>query len=102
MIEPEILPTARPGKPGLTFFYYVDLTVDQVDGLALKWRDEHAERAMAAMMMREHRGIQPGSTRRQYVVPLVRCVVPGYPYRPAGRDNPTHYRVIWFAEAVEI
>jgi hypothetical protein len=115
MITPQILPTARPGKPGLTFFHYADIPVTtwrarMVD--LMKVHDRQAADHFRSMMAREMRTVEPDSVRRQYLVFAVkRPTLGGSGVSPGlralhddekGTVDVTHYRVIWFAEAVGI
>jgi hypothetical protein len=104
MITPQLLPTARPGKPGLTFFVYQDILARSLVMSKIQSYEAGASIRFRQAMAREIRTLERGSVRRQYIVHLVDT---GQGLR-ALHDHeidavkPTHYRLIWFAEAVGI
>jgi hypothetical protein len=113
VITPLRLLTARQGREGLTFFHYQDVAKAEYDAddYRMKLRDARAVERFRSMMAKETRALQHGSVRRQYLVPAARDVRPGIAVSLGLRalhDHETrsgvvtHYRVIWFAEAIDI
>lgn len=112
MITPYLLQeTARPGTPGLTFFTYRDVQRSEFlyNDRLMNLHDMRASDRIRSMLATEMRVVQPGSVRRQYLVRASRRefgpgISQGLRALHDGEDPAliTHYRVIWFAEAIDI
>jgi len=94
------------GHPGLTFWWKKDIPAGQYNIRNLTALNIEARRAFLVMTGSESRMLQHHTVRVMYRLPLRRFSTSGgsalHLIPPGDYGTPSYYRLIWFAEVLDI